>query len=379
MILLDEAAYASPDLVFETIFPLLEMESATFVAISTVLDQFNFFSMLIELMDEDGEPFFNIIVVNTVCPECSRLPKDKQKDCTHVENTVLPPWKSSEKHHRAKILAEVDPKAGRNARESMGLVTGDYNQVFDEKYILETFSPETRKYYEVEKRPDRLFITFDPDGGGKASMLAIASGFICKSEDKELPGTIVITGLETAHCQSDDDQDILIENHLRTLRKNPYYQHIPFILIPENQTGFFHARIERKFNDANSRTFHEYNGRKAGVCKDAVKTKDYQLRLSDMLRDGKIKFAKNWISTCVAPETAASGVPTKLKQIGKEGILQELQAQMTRYCYDEHGKLTGKINGAKDDLYIALAMLCYFSRVIMVCPKYEDYRISELR
>ncbi len=54
--ILDEAAYASPDLVFETIFPLLEVKSTAFIGISTVLDEFNFFSKVKTLLPRPYGP-----------------------------------------------------------------------------------------------------------------------------------------------------------------------------------------------------------------------------------------------------------------------------------------------------------------------------------
>ena len=82
--ILDEAAYASPDLVFETIFPLLEVNATAFIGISTVLDEFNFFSKLLLLKDEDGDDFFCTIMIDLVCSSCRRLPKEKHKDCARI-------------------------------------------------------------------------------------------------------------------------------------------------------------------------------------------------------------------------------------------------------------------------------------------------------
>ena len=146
------------------------------------------------------------------------------------------------------------------------------------------------------------------------------------------------------------------------------YETVEIILVPENQSGFFHSRIERNFGTVpNCRTLHEYNAEKPGVRKDAHKTKEYVIRVNDMLKGGLIKFATNWFTSS-----------RKEFATGKEFAIQELRDEMIRYCYDDHGKLTGKINGSNDDLYVAFAMLCYFGTVVETSPVYKDYRIQKV-
>lgn len=320
------------------------------------------------LQDEDGEKFFNVIMIDLVCSACRRLPADKHKDCTHLDDTVLPPWKSKEKNKRAKIVQTVDPNVGRNARESMGLITGDYNQALDEQLVKKTMDAATRQYHQITSSPDRIYVAIDPDGGGR-SRLSVVSGFICRGGEKtknELPGTLVIIGIDFKQCDNDLAQDEVVAAHLTKIRSFLLFERVPIILIPENQSGFFHSRIERHFqNLPNCRTLHEYNQEKPGVRKDAHKTKEYVIRVNDMLKGGLIKFSTEWFTTT-----------TKDFAVGKEFVIQELRDEMIRYCYDEHGKLTGKINGSQDDLYVAFAMLCYFGSVVESSTVYKEYRVS---
>lgn len=366
MIILDEAAYASADLVFETIFPLLEVECAAFIGISTVLDEFNFFSKLLKLKDEDGDDFFDTIMIDTVCRECKKLPEEEHEKCTHLDDTVLPPWKSKVKYNRSKLLQSVDTNKGRNARESMGLITGDYNQALVTRYVKEIMDINTRSYYTLKKSPKRLYITIDPDGGGK-SRLSIISGFIITDDIDELPGTLVITSIDYRQCKDELEQDAVVKGVYDRLRSIKLFEHVPIILIPENQSGFFHRRIERKFKFKNACVFHEYNKEKPGVRKDATKTKDYVIATNDMLEERLIKFMDQWFS-----------IHEKEHPMGREHMASELREEMLRYCYDEHGKLTGKVNGAQDDLYISLGMMCYFAKVIESNPVYANYRIASI-
>jgi hypothetical protein len=130
-------------------------------------------------------------------------------------------------------------------------------------------------------------------------------------------------------------------------------------------TGFTHTRIAQNFKFANCRTFHENNKEKPGIRKDQTRTKDYVIACNDMLAGGLVKFWKEWFSVY------AGDYPT-----GREHVADELREEMLRYCYDEHGKLTGKINGAQDDLYIAFGMMCYWAKVIESNPLYWNYRIA---
>lgn len=368
MIILDEAAYASSDLVFETIFPLLEVENASFIAISTVLDEFNFFSKLLRLKDEDGEDFFCSISITTVCGDCKKLPDEEHEKCSHLDDSILPPWKSKAKYHRSKILQSVDTDKKRNARESMGIITGSYNQALVTRNIKSCFAFDQRKFYNSDVAPKRIYICIDPDGGGQSRM-SVVCGFICRDDPNELPGTLVIISIDYKQCKDELLQDDLINAVIARIRSIALFQHSKIILVPENQTAFVHRRIERNFMGyPNVVVFHDNNGEKPGVRKDATRTKDYVIATNDMMEGGLIKFWKDWFSIEGANK---SEYPT-----GKEHMADELMEEMVRYCYDEHGKLTGKINGSQDDLCIAMEMLCYYSKVIEVVPIYDKYRLA---
>lgn len=45
-------------------------------------------------------------------------------------------------------------------------------------------------------------------------------------------------------------------------------------------------------------------------------------------------------------------------------LLQEAQEQISRYGYDDKGKLTGKFGTFQDDIAVALMMFAYWSRAV---------------
>ena len=56
---------------YEVVVPLLELDKTALICISTILDSFNFYSKLLELKDENGDPFFvqHTFVMNQVIDE----------------------------------------------------------------------------------------------------------------------------------------------------------------------------------------------------------------------------------------------------------------------------------------------------------------------
>ena len=100
---MDEAAYVNKGLFFETIVPLLGMQTAALICISTPLTERNWFSALLNAKEEDGSPFFNIVRIGLVCKKCLKLSQAEMSSCRHMENK-LPPWKDSSRNARMKIL-----------------------------------------------------------------------------------------------------------------------------------------------------------------------------------------------------------------------------------------------------------------------------------
>lgn len=357
----------NPDVFFEGILPLMGMAFACLVCIATPLDESNFFSKLKLLKDDEGDPLMTVISLTTVCSECKKLPEEKHKDCTHIDPNAQPPWKCDERYSRAKIYQKADPSVGRNARENMGLVVGDNKRALITDLVKRFFTYETRPYYEITRPPDRIYVMTDPDAGG-ASQLSIISGIVLRTENTCPVGTGVLLGIDFKNCKSDSDQEAAVKKHILTLREQPLFQNSKIIVVPENQTGYFHTRIENICRDValgNCVTFHQGNGEKAGVRKDAHKTKEYVMRVNDMLEDNLLRFSTNWFTN--SQEDA-------LVNKTREGVVEMLKDQCVRYGYDKFGKLTGKIDGYEDDGYVAFAMFCYWSYIIEVFPYYEEYR-----
>ncbi len=87
---------------YEVVVPLLELDNTALICISTILDSFNFYSKLLELKDENGDPFF---VQHTFVMACEQCQADGTPEkCTHMFH-ALPPWQSERKHLKYVLLS----------------------------------------------------------------------------------------------------------------------------------------------------------------------------------------------------------------------------------------------------------------------------------
>lgn len=168
MIVIDEAAHISLDLFYETIVPILELTNTALLAISTPLDEFNYYSELFLKKDENGEDFFKTIKAGRICDDCGRLPYDIMIKCDHVPDGAH--WKSVHKKRRLAALFEGDE--ARGLRELGGIMASDHTPCFQKKDIATLFDNER---YTLQAPPEAIYVTIDPNGGG-ASDFGMAAG-----------------------------------------------------------------------------------------------------------------------------------------------------------------------------------------------------------
>ena len=97
----EEAAFIAPEVWTEVVIPLIEVKNTALVAISTPLDSSNFYSTLVTMKDERGEPIFHVLEARAACEKCIQTLDDPSK-CPHV-NLERPQWKSKEIHGHPEI------------------------------------------------------------------------------------------------------------------------------------------------------------------------------------------------------------------------------------------------------------------------------------
>lgn len=154
---------------YEVVVPLLELDATALICISTILDSFNFYSKLMELKDENGEPFFVTHTFVMACPACqdAGIPET----CTHMFHE-LPPWQSARKHK--KIRAMMSDQKELLQRETMGIQSDAFGQAFKNKSLRAL--RERELFSGGGGAPRHLFMSIDPSGGG-ASHFALVTCF----------------------------------------------------------------------------------------------------------------------------------------------------------------------------------------------------------
>jgi len=87
---------------YEVVVPLWEMGNAVMIMISTPVDNFNFFSMLLDMRDpETQQRVFLVYEVDLICKRCKL--KEKPEECRH-NLRFLPEWKSANK---LEVVAQI--------------------------------------------------------------------------------------------------------------------------------------------------------------------------------------------------------------------------------------------------------------------------------
>jgi hypothetical protein len=91
----EEAAYMDLSVFYEVVVPLWEMGEAVMIMISTPVDSFNFYSVLLDMRDPDtGARIFLVFEAELICKRCAG--KKNEEECKHNLHW-LPDWKSAEK------------------------------------------------------------------------------------------------------------------------------------------------------------------------------------------------------------------------------------------------------------------------------------------
>lgn len=163
---MEEAAYIRPKLYYSVILPISGKKAVVTLAISTPDDENNFYSKLVQLKDDDGNPMFLVYKVGLACEECirNRCPED----CNHVVYR-LPFWKSKRRHKRTKKI--MSTQSAMFAREALGVIYSGQAEGFDRDW-LQAF--EERKHWVYNRPPEIVYTVMDPSGGGD-SRTAIVS------------------------------------------------------------------------------------------------------------------------------------------------------------------------------------------------------------
>ncbi len=154
-----------PQVFYQVVTPLIGVDNTAVLAISTPDDEFNYYSELLELNDENGNPLFHCIKVGLQCQACI----EANKVCIHLLRK-LPPWKSEGR--AARVDAIMSANKEQNMRENRGVVISSRRYAFQSEWI-KAFRERPRHPFTAPVKV--LHMAIDPSGGGSMSDYAIVT------------------------------------------------------------------------------------------------------------------------------------------------------------------------------------------------------------
>jgi len=165
IVILEEAAFVDSKCFNVVVAPTLKVEYATLIGISTAQDGFNYYSMLLDMVNpHTDEPLFRIVKVGLACDVCTE--KGEPEKCEH-RTSRLPPWQTVTRHRMLQQIMGDDSAAF--GREAMGLMVSSDFFVF-KPYIADMVK---RPPVEFTRRPGLVTFAVDPAGGGTQSDFAL--------------------------------------------------------------------------------------------------------------------------------------------------------------------------------------------------------------
>lgn len=180
---MDEAAHIDPNLFYKTIVPILQLKNTALLALSSPEGNENYYSELLNLKDQNGDDWFNVINKKMVCKECLKGDTAKQLACDHIKQ--IEPWLSHRRFERLKAL--YANAKGTALQELAGMVVSEYLPCFPEADIASCFAA---KPVITMSSPGIVYISADPSGGGP-SHLALCAGYFDATHNFVVGGPVV--------------------------------------------------------------------------------------------------------------------------------------------------------------------------------------------
>ena len=94
VIVLEEMAQIDPQVLYEVVMPLHQLDITTMIGISTITDENNYMTHYLNMKGEYGNPVFNARHMYLACEPCRNA--GKSASCDH-NNNLLPSWSSPRK------------------------------------------------------------------------------------------------------------------------------------------------------------------------------------------------------------------------------------------------------------------------------------------
>jgi len=142
--------------------------NASFIAISTLTNDMNFYTKLISKVDPvTQQPLFKSVQIQLACQKC--IDAERGHECTHNMH-LIPAWHTEDKHDRLKIIMSERPDLINS--EMSGVAFSSVDQAFRQCDLKRMFS--SCPPIELPVNP-QLMVCIDPCAGGQFSDFALVS------------------------------------------------------------------------------------------------------------------------------------------------------------------------------------------------------------
>jgi hypothetical protein len=277
------------EVMFKVVLPLLEVDDTVIIMISTLVDQWNFFTQLLDKGNQEmltDHPRILVFRQRLICDRCAKK-REHATECSHCEADV-PPWKRSSTRELVRVVLG-DHNVSIYLRESTGTISDFPDVIFSPQAARRMLATPFIKRRE-DLRPTEVFVSVDPNNGG-GSHTAITA---CV----RLNGMLIVCGMESMRTTDPAEIRCLISYFVTQLREDPWLSGAKIVYACENNNVVIMGLMEEVMPAFdNVHRVHERPNRPPGVNTDAWKKNLYAHLMRQELNRGAVHFLENFI-TC---------------------------------------------------------------------------------
>jgi len=351
IIILEEASRLDEQVFTEVCLPLLGVSNTSLIAISTPLEENNFFSQLLLAKKPNGSSLFKNLQIQLICSACR---EEKKTDCPHLMGN-MPSWKSAARSDLVRQLMEGNKDMW--LREQAGVITTRDTSAFDRASVEACFANRFDLNHLV-CQDNRIYLSIDPSGGGFSQTACIAAAI------DSVTKAMVVVAADGRSVTCDAELETYIRGFMEGLRSHTQFANVQVVTIVERNFGgsVMASRIANfvsAFQPAKVLTADTTPHRRVGVVTTDVVKERSRVDVQRMLRLQLLRFTQDH-------EFLA----------GSSSVLEDIRNQLTqfKFVYDQRpngvikASLSGKSFGKNDDMVMALMLLVFWSSYALTTP-----------
>lgn len=266
--------------------PLVELDKAAVIGISSPLGTDNFFSQLLNTRTKRGKRMFTVYYARGACQACIDT-LDNPAECEHV-SLPQPPWKSDKQREVARAFYMGD--IATYARESLGVITDQGANVFNRKSVNRLLERARVPVPVDEDDENIVYVSIDPCGDG-ASQFGVVSMTLVDNQ-------ITIIGIENSSIGGLQGQQDLTISHVAGIqamyRARNDKEATVVMVVESNLSSHAEMLISATNNSPKClpvQALQESGKQKAGVLISNKRKDDYVQVVTKILDTGGVRIA----------------------------------------------------------------------------------------